>query len=93
MTGDAASGYTLHLRPCDGTAQGSEGLRRFMEIVNGSRMVFTPEGPSQSSTPTSGTLPSPRLKDKIMPPSRPPPPPPRCATTQNPDKGKTWAAL
>lgn len=38
-------GYTMHLRATDGTAQGSHALRRFMEIVNGSRAA--PQQPPQ----------------------------------------------
>lgn len=37
MTGDASIGYTMHLRPKDGGVQAVEALRRFMDLVNGSR--------------------------------------------------------
>jgi hypothetical protein len=61
MTGDAKSGYSLQLRPVEPTSQGSEGLRRFMEIVNGSSIEPTAE---PSTPPTSGAPhpPSPEVK-------------------------------
>ena len=39
MTGDASVGYTMHLRPANGTGPGTLALRKFMEIVNGATRV------------------------------------------------------
>ena len=57
MTGDQHSGYTLHLRPPDGSSHGSQSLRRFMEIVNGSR-VLAPAGQPQQPQSQPSTQPS-----------------------------------
>lgn len=55
MTGDASSGYTLHLRPPDGSPHSSQALRSFMEIVNGSR-VAAPTQQQPSSPQRAGTV-------------------------------------
>lgn len=51
MTGDPMVGYTMHLRPPDNTAQGAHALKRFMELVNGSRAQ--PRPPQQAPQPPS----------------------------------------
>lgn len=65
MTGDQSSGYTLHLRPPDGSATGAQALRHFMEIVNGPRSTHVPQQSQQQPPPTperpgvhSGELPT-----------------------------------
>ena len=45
MTGDATVGYTMHLRPANGTGPGTVALRKFMEIVNGA--ARSPAAPPQ----------------------------------------------
>eukprot|EP00884_Botryococcus_braunii_P019148 jgi/Botrbrau1/5917/Bobra.0366s0091.2 len=52
ITGDPSTGYTLHLRPADGSAQATQVLQRFMSLVNGGHQP--PGPPVGSRPPTTG---------------------------------------
>ncbi|KAK9864310.1 hypothetical protein WJX84_001116 [Apatococcus fuscideae] len=84
VTGDAQSGFSLHIRPIDDTNAANGVLRRFMDVCGGNRqpqVAATVSGATPQRQPSTGA-PQHQSSPAVPAPSGPPPlaqPPPSTA--------------